>query len=1309
MSRRWVIIAAAVLVAAPLAVVLALAVFGVTLSAGPWRERIEAVATDALGREVRLEGPVELVLGLRSRLKVGGVHIANPPGFGAPEFASLGDVRAEVDLVPALRGRLRINSLEAENVRVRLERAADGRVNWEFCAPAPACAQAPPPEDDDSGLDLSIRIRSLALRNLAVEYRDARATRSHFFDLDELEGDAPWNAALKITVRGRVEKTFPYRLAVEGGPARLLYVEGEPWPFQLDFEFVDTRVHATGSVDARTGETRVDLGFGTARLAELERLLDTRLPRLGTLAAAARLTRREDTVNVDIVRGVAGDSEVTGRLRFVAGAGRPRVTGELAIATFDLRPFLESEPAPDDKPSGFRESQSLRVEELALLDADVQVTFGRWLGLPGDIRDARLALQLADGRLQAPVQAVIAGVPLAGRLDFDGAAEVPALALELGAKDSPLGNLAEVLTGLRGVDGTLGRFDLRFAGRGATLGELARNTEARMTAAGARLTYGNVEGGRPVDLTLDALDVSIPRGRNLQGTARGRLRGEPVTARLKGGDLVTALRELRSGAELTLQGAGVQARVAGVLARPETRGGTDLTFHVEGRRAGDLAAWLGTAPNAAAPLALDGRWRAAGDAWHVEDFRLKLGRSELALDVHESGSGAKSFVIAAVRSPLIDVPELARQFPEPPATPKGARTGIDVPILPRRLELAEADIGVGIERVMLARGELANVAFAARLRGGRMEPSPFNATYAGVPFDGTLMLDLRSDEPQAAIAMSAEKADVGRMLARMGVADGLDARVDILKVQLESRGSRLGEMLQGASLAAKLEGGAVKVRGLGRGAAEIRLREAVLDAPPGKPLQLRLDCALDATPVVIRIASGRLADFAPGAQHVPFSLTAEGAGARLAVDGRVTLPMREATADLKLILSGDRLDSLSALAGADLPRWGPWSVAGPLRISATAYEVPDLAVSVGKSRLTGNGRLDVSGERPRLGMQVAAPHLQLDDFPLAGWSAFEADPAGASGLSADGLREKVKGAATRTQALASAEVLRRFDADVDVTVEEVLSGTDRLGDGRLRVQLTAGRAFLGPAEINIPGGTLRLSLLYQPTEREVELRAGAFVERFDYGILARRRAPGTAAEGTFSMNFQVGGRAPSLDRVMEHANGRIDFAVWPKNLRAGAFDLWAVNLFLALLPELDPSAASRVNCAVGRFDLRDGKLTADAILIDTSRMRASGVGGADFRDDTLGFRFQPRAKELELFSLATPVQVTGTLTDFHIGPGVGDVLATIGRFLGSLVVVPLEHLTSGELPRDGADVCTDPLRAPLRRGARRAAAGQQGE
>jgi len=200
------------------------------------------------------------------------------------------------------------------------------------------------------------------------------------------------------------------------------------------------------------------------------------------------------------------------------------------------------------------------------------------------------------------------------------------------------------------------------------------------------------------------------------------------------------------------------------------------------------------------------------------------------------------------------------------------------------------------------------------------------------------------------------------------------------------------------------------------------------------------------------------------------------------------------------------------------------------------------------------------------------------------------------------------------------------------------------------------------------------------------------VDRFDYGILARRLKPDVNMQGLFSLRMDINARAPTLDSVMQHADGRIDFTVWPRDLNAGIFDLWAVNLFLALLPTIDPGSQSKVNCVVGRFKLRNGKLTHDALLLDTSRMRVNGQGQVDFDSERMRFRMEPRAKEPQFFSLATPVEVDGTLTDFHIRISGSDVLGTSVRFFTSWIVVPLEKLAGRGLPRDGADVCGNTVR-----------------
>jgi hypothetical protein len=682
--------------------------------------------------------------------------------------------------------------------------------------------------------------------------------------------------------------------------------------------------------------------------------------------------------------------------------------------------------------------------------------------------------------------------------------------------------------------------------------------------------------------------------------------------------------------------------------------------------------------------------RLASDEWRLEETTLKLGRSTLTIDMNRSVVGGRPITVAAVRSPLIDLPELETLRPPstaPTAAPRKA--ALDVPILPYGIDIADADIGLGLERVILGRAEMVDFGFGARVREGRLPPSPFAARLAGVPFEGLLGIDLRGAVPEVTAAMSTGAVDLGALLRALGAAEDLEARADALQVELAGRGARLGDLVERSSFEARVKGGSLTVRGPERTvAARVGLREGVVGAAPGQPVTARLDGALDETPVEIRITSGTLADFARDATRVPFTAEARAAGATLRLEGEAALPLGRG-GNLTLDLRGERLDSLSALARAELPPWGPWSLRGPIAMTPTGYEVRRLALRVGESQLNGRGTLDVTGARPRLDLRVTAPRIQLDDFALPR----RADAAPEGQTVPEALRAQASGAATQTQRVLSAGFLRRFDAYVDVEVRQVLSGRDRLADGTLRVQLIDGRAYLGPAEVNLPGGTAKLSLAYDANDVAVTFAAGAYIERFEYGILARRQRPDSEIEGLFSLNLELSSKAPSLNAVMGAADGRIDIAVWPRNQGAGQIDLWVVNLFRELLPVLDRGQVSVVNCAVGRFDLAGGKLTRDALLIDTSRMRVLGAGGIDFATEAIDFRFQPRAKGLQLFSLETPVRVTGTLTDFSINVSPGDVLATIARFFGSVIVVPLETIFRGPLPRDGRDVCEDPLRA----------------
>ncbi|NQY40714.1 MAG: AsmA family protein [Henriciella sp.] len=134
-----------------------------------YKERIETAATNALGREVTLKGDASLSIFPVIAARVDGVEIANPDGFSDPVMIEAGSLQASIKILPLLSQRVEVAQIALDDATVRLERLADGRVNWEFSP-----EQAPAPEDETSGSSGSLEtgIDRAKLSNTAVFYRD---------------------------------------------------------------------------------------------------------------------------------------------------------------------------------------------------------------------------------------------------------------------------------------------------------------------------------------------------------------------------------------------------------------------------------------------------------------------------------------------------------------------------------------------------------------------------------------------------------------------------------------------------------------------------------------------------------------------------------------------------------------------------------------------------------------------------------------------------------------------------------------------------------------------------------------------------------------------------------------------------------------------------------------------------------------------------------------------------------------------------------------------------------------------------------
>ncbi|OEU48183.1 MAG: hypothetical protein BA861_01125 [Desulfobacterales bacterium S3730MH5] len=473
---------------------------------------------------------------------------------------------------------------------------------------------------------------------------------------------------------------------------------------------------------------------------------------------------------------------------------------------------------------------------------------------------------------------------------------------------------------------------------------------------------------------------------------------------------------------------------------------------------------------------------------------------------------------------------------------------------------------------------------------------------------------------------------------------------------------------------------------------QFKIEECTGAMMPGKPFTLSIKGNLLKQPYTTEVKVGSLQELVEKSRSW-MEIKTEIAKTHFDFTGTIDLAQASRSLQLKTSVTGNRLDSLNGLLGIDLPPLKSYKTGALLTMRHKRVDLSDLVIQVGKSKLFGKMAIDNTGSRPKSTIELSAPLIQLNDFDVVEWSpeksnsekpAPEGDKKKESGAVAS--KEQKSSSGKKADELLSPEVLGKFDVKMNVKVDKVLSGSDELGSGVLTATLKNGRFSIDPVKLDIPGGSFFLAASLKPDNKAPEASIRVVMKKFDFGVLVRRANPKADMGGLINLDVDLKSSADSFDELMANSNGYFDFSGSLENLKAGIIDLWAVNVIAAITSREDDKA-SKINCVVGRWTMKDGLLKPDLFLIDTTKIRICGKGQVDFRKKHIDIKMAPTPKKPEYFSLATPIEVKGSFTDFGVGIQSGGLIGTAVKFIASPVTTTFQRLGSKELPADGIDVC----------------------
>jgi AsmA protein len=143
-----------------------------------YRDEIEVKVKDQTGRELKIEGDIALTWYPWLGFEMGSVELGNAPGFQAPVFASTDKVAIRLKLIPLLRRKLVMDTLEVHGLHLNLEKNAKGETNWDDLAKG-GSEPGQPSEPGSAPQLAAFAIGGLDIQNANISWSDAQAGQQY--------------------------------------------------------------------------------------------------------------------------------------------------------------------------------------------------------------------------------------------------------------------------------------------------------------------------------------------------------------------------------------------------------------------------------------------------------------------------------------------------------------------------------------------------------------------------------------------------------------------------------------------------------------------------------------------------------------------------------------------------------------------------------------------------------------------------------------------------------------------------------------------------------------------------------------------------------------------------------------------------------------------------------------------------------------------------------------------------------------------------------------------------------------------------
>jgi|GEM_PF-4969226 len=527
--------------------------------------------------------------------------------------------------------------------------------------------------------------------------------------------------------------------------------------------------------------------------------------------------------------------------------------------------------------------------------------------------------------------------------------------------------------------------------------------------------------------------------------------------------------------------------------------------------------------------------------------------------------------------------------------------------------------------------------------------------------------------PKVKLDLSTGKHDVYRLLGKAEWSDINKLKLGKASLQVETKGHSLRDFINRGRL--KFKARKVQVEYIDNEKRELLLDKFQANSINGKPLQISLDGKYQGTPLNSNITLDGLINRLNHIRPMPVTVNAAISGATLKVKGTVQDIKNRSGLNLSANISGQQLHDLTPVIGKDLPNIGPYDFSAKLNDNANEYMFKDLVGHIGDSDISGT--INITTQANTLVPVAIAADLHSNKLSVDDFLESEDQP-----VSVDEANKHIHAISLPTELMRGRDIQLKLAADV---LE--MKGVNYTGLNTI-VSSGNGIFLVEPFKVNLSGGDikgrLRSQLIPSGAVTSIKLEG----EDIDYGALFKSLDVTQDMSGLADIDVDISGKGMDTFQIMSSGNGHIRITSGPGEIDQTKIDLWADDIIrVALTSAFKPANKAEVNCMVGHFEIKDGEVSTDSLLLDTSRITVAGTGQLNLANEELNLVLTPKPKNPSLVSLAKPVRLTGNFMDPKVKETKLENVWKLGGILAGLANPAALILIHGNIGTLGANPC----------------------